>query len=541
MYKFSSLFLTFFTFISASFGQGLQVEGFAFETGNRGYLNQVEVIIKDVNTEAEYCRVVTDAYGQFKCELPPVNSFKLTAKKESYKLYEKTYSGDELKVNEKTFLKLEMTRSPGYLFEITLADKRENENQVVSAISGYLVEVYNNTTQKEVMRLENNQSQEFKVSLEKGNHYTILCRKENYLAKQMEVYVNVKGCILCFEGISDVRPGVVDNLTAGNEYGTLLANVEMEKVFSGKSFEIKNIFYNLGSAELSKESTKELDKVANLLKYNPNLTVQLVSHTDSRGGTEANLELSKQRAASAVRYVKDKGSISSKKIDAVGLGEAYPKNHCKDGVICSEAEHAVNRRTEVKVTGISEEWVYKPLVNIKNEEAFEKKLLEMTTNPEAEMTGEKLLESQGKKPTETKTVEKIEDKKIENKTNVDFKKDAVIKAEQPIVDPASILVEPGKITATEDKSAPIKLNSNAIIKEGFKILLYRGKTKLAKEEDILKSFEQANVHVDAFGLVNYLIGNYKTMDEAKKDLTPQLLGSFPKAIAVEFRDDRIIE
>ena len=33
----------------------------------------------------------------------------------------------------------------------------------------------------------------------------------------------------------------------------------------------------------------------------------------------------------------------------MGLGESNPLNHCRDGVDCSEEEHLVNRRTEIKV------------------------------------------------------------------------------------------------------------------------------------------------------------------------------------------------
>ena len=73
--------------------------------------------------------------------------------------------------------------------------------------------MYNNTTKEQVIKLENHPDPEFKLPMQKGNHYTILVRKKGYLAKQMEAYVNVRGCILCFEGISDVRPGVTENLT----------------------------------------------------------------------------------------------------------------------------------------------------------------------------------------------------------------------------------------------------------------------------------------------------------------------------------------
>ena len=45
-------------------------------------------------------------------------------------------------------------------------------------------------------------------------------------------------------------------------------------------------------------------------------------------------------------------NIDRSRIKAKEYGESKLKNHCKDGVRCSEEEHQVNRRTEVKIVGI---------------------------------------------------------------------------------------------------------------------------------------------------------------------------------------------
>ncbi len=533
-------FLFFFVFVSNLFSQGFNIEGFVFEAGNRGYLNLAEIEMKDVKSGQIYCATTTDIFGQFKCDLPPIESFSLSITKEGYKKYEKTYVASELKSGEKNFFKIELTRAPGYLFEITLADKRDNENQVVAGITGALIEVFNNTTEKEVMKLENHPSQEFKVRLEKGNHYTILVRKENYLAKQMEVYVNVKGCILCFDGINDVRPGVVDNLTAGNEYGVLLANVEMEKIFSGKSFEIKNIFYEVNGSDLNKDAQKELDKVINLLKFNPNLTVQIVSHTDARGSKDANKSLSQFRADKAVRYITNDPFISAKKIYGVGLGEDYPKNQCSDGVICSDSEHAVNRRTEVKIIGISDEWLFKPLVNIKNEEIFNRKLLETTNGKTEQKTGDELLGKPEVKdsikmdakttPTikkESKPIEKVE---IKNEKNQEIQPDKIVQAESPSSNNTALI-------ETEKNLSTYKGD----IKNGFKILLYMGRKLLKNESEILSTYPNSNSFIDAYGLTYYFFGNFDTKDSALQALTADIKTKFSDAAVIEFKDGRIID
>ena len=71
-------------------------------------------------------------------------------------------------------------------------------------------------------------------------------------------------------------------------------------------------------------------------------------HTDSRGDDKANLALSNERAKNAKTYLTYKG-IAAERIAAIGMGEEQIRNHCKNGVECSDADHNINNRLEVKV------------------------------------------------------------------------------------------------------------------------------------------------------------------------------------------------
>lgn len=71
-----------------------------------------------------------------------------------------------------------MKRETGYVFEITMAEKSEDNETSVDAISGTRVEVYNNTWRVSVFELLDYPHPEFRVILENGNHYTILIRKK---------------------------------------------------------------------------------------------------------------------------------------------------------------------------------------------------------------------------------------------------------------------------------------------------------------------------------------------------------------------------
>jgi outer membrane protein OmpA-like peptidoglycan-associated protein len=83
---------------------------------------------------------------------------------------------------------------------------------------------------------------------------------------------------------------------------------------------------------------------------NPNIKIEVMSHTDSRGTDDYNMKLSQKRAEAAVKYLIKKG-IDKTRMTAQGYGESKLTNQCTDGVACSEAEHQANRRTEFKVTG----------------------------------------------------------------------------------------------------------------------------------------------------------------------------------------------
>jgi outer membrane protein OmpA-like peptidoglycan-associated protein len=118
-----------------------------------------------------------------------------------------------------------------------------------------------------------------------------------------------------------------------------------------KLFVKKNIYYDLDKADIRYDAAMELDKLVEMLKNNPDIKIELSSHTDSRHTNEYNLSLAQRRAEAAVKYIVSKG-ISKDKIVAKGYGEEKLINHCKDGVSCSEEEHQQNRRTEIMVTEI---------------------------------------------------------------------------------------------------------------------------------------------------------------------------------------------
>ncbi len=111
---------------------------------------------------------------------------------------------------------------------------------------------------------------------------------------------------------------------------------------------IENVYYDYQKWNLLPQTIITLNKVVGVMKASPDITLDLISHTDSRGSDEFNMKLSEKRAQTAVDYIIAKG-IDKKRLTAIGKGETQLVNKCKNGVECSEEEHAQNRRTEFKV------------------------------------------------------------------------------------------------------------------------------------------------------------------------------------------------
>lgn len=133
---------------------------------------------------------------------------------------------------------------------------------------------------------------------------------------------------------------------SGND--TIYVDLIFEQILENKSYVINNIYYDFDKWYIRTDAAKELNKLVALLEENPEIDIELGSHTDSRGTEVYNQKLSQKRAESAIGYIITEG-IAPERITAKGYGESKPAIDCK---FCSEVEHQINRRTEFTVTKI---------------------------------------------------------------------------------------------------------------------------------------------------------------------------------------------
>ena len=189
----------------------------------------------------------------------------------------------------------------------------------------------------------------FKFMLKPGTDYVFLAEKKGFLkGKERET---------------------TKNRESSTDFSTTIYLPPIDEVIR-----IDNIFFDFASDVLRPESTVSLDKLVETLNDNPNITIELGSHTDNRGNNDFNLDLSNRRAQSVVNYLISKG-IRQDRLISKGYGETQPKVVDKrdhdaypfipEGQVLTEAyinsiededlqelAHFLNRRTEFKVLTI---------------------------------------------------------------------------------------------------------------------------------------------------------------------------------------------
>ncbi|MBA4241160.1 MAG: hypothetical protein C0448_10555 [Sphingobacteriaceae bacterium] len=180
--------------------------------------------------------------------------------------------------------------------------------------------------------------------LESFNNILVFDNEENLI----KIVSNVKGNKFKYRPLSTEQSKFTD-IYVDDPW---LSIIEKEKSAIKKTGTsetiIENILFEFNKSELQEQSKQTLDKVVLAMLSDEQFSVELSAHSDSKGGDAYNLKLSEQRANSAKKYIISKG-ISEARITAKGYGETKLINNCGNNIICSDDEHAVNRRLEFKL------------------------------------------------------------------------------------------------------------------------------------------------------------------------------------------------
>jgi outer membrane protein OmpA-like peptidoglycan-associated protein len=120
--------------------------------------------------------------------------------------------------------------------------------------------------------------------------------------------------------------------------------IHLDRIVLEKPVVLNNIYYDLDKSDIRADAAIVLDSLVMIMEDNPEIYVELGSHTDDRAGNDYNMDLSWNRARSAVAYIIQSG-VDPVRIVAKGYGES--RLLIKAAV--TEQDHQVNRRTEFKV------------------------------------------------------------------------------------------------------------------------------------------------------------------------------------------------
>ena len=528
------LAISFLFIVLGANAQPATLEGYTFEDNNRGYLYYVEIDITDKATGRSVVKTASDEDGAFTAELPVGKEYVLTARKAAFEDLEMPLSTKDVKAGGKFYTKVKLQRSPGYLFEMTLAEKRTEEDEEVDAIGDAWIEVYNNTEEKEVYNNKNWSAPSFSTNFERGNHYTIMVRKDGYFTKRLEAYVDIDGCILCMDGVDEIQPGaapVSDNLTGSLQRGSLLANIELEPARIDEPIKLANIYYDLGKADIRDDAAAELDRLVAKLKVNPRMIVELGSHTDSRGSAGSNQALSQKRAEAAVNYLTKMGGIEPFRVSARGYGESKLVNRCKDGVKCSERRHQQNRRTEMKITGFLREGAEgdRSLAAIIKEERFAEKL--------AELENQEIYVAPGETPPGAAAPVADTDAPLPAPaTKADALAEVAVPGEQAKGTPTPPAADPVEAVAKTYGGNVVQLLPRGY--SGYMVEIVRAKTELDSENAIFD--RHSNIMLDRLGNghASYLLGDFDDRKDAEWFLDNVVLKLYPKARIITFDEGR---
>jgi outer membrane protein OmpA-like peptidoglycan-associated protein len=199
------------------------------------------------------------------------------------------------------------------------------EGTVGTPISHAAIQIINNNTQEVVDSAMSLKNGTFWVAIpwDSMSNYSIISSKEGFFSTSRHIEVR--------------------------DTNNMSISIAMEDADFGLDNSIKVIHYGYNQAALDLISKKDLNEIYFFLMRNPLAKLEVRSHTDSRGTTKYNLELSRRRSESVIQYIQARKPIPTERFVSWGFGEEFLVNDCNDGVPCDETAHALNRRTELKV------------------------------------------------------------------------------------------------------------------------------------------------------------------------------------------------
>jgi len=136
--------------------------------------------------------------------------------------------------------------------------------------------------------------------------------------------------------------------------GILKKDFTLKRKGVGKIFRLSGFYFEVNEYEITEKQAEALQEAVEIINSNPDYQFEIACFSDARGDDEYNLNLTKVRAQSIVKYLVEKYDILPERIISEGYGETRLLNECANGVYCTTEKHEENRRIELKIIKIIE-------------------------------------------------------------------------------------------------------------------------------------------------------------------------------------------
>lgn len=117
----------------------------------------------------------------------------------------------------------------------------------------------------------------------------------------------------------------------------------MQEIKKERSLVLKGVFFDVDDYRLKPQSYSELQQVAEFMRLNPDVEIEISGHTDNSGSGEHNYRLSEDRAFEVYKYLFTQ-RVRKERMTYKGYGKDKPLVSND-----TEAGKAVNRRTEIQI------------------------------------------------------------------------------------------------------------------------------------------------------------------------------------------------
>lgn len=282
-------------------------------------LPYVTVVIKDKSGQS-FHQGLTDPEGKIALDELPEGEYRIqgTLNNVSTTLAKVTMED----FNNTTIVKELLHNDPRFTLAGIVVDTRTQ-----NTLEGVLIVCTNNSSGA-VKKLTTRPDGKFFFQLEQNSDFEIQGHKKGWLS-------------------SETAEKTTQGLDRSQQ---LYVNLELkiEQPTTRGTIILKKIHYDYDKCDIRPDAAVELNRLVQLMNDYPDMTIELSSHTDSRGSDAYNLTLSQCRAESAVKYLIAQG-IQSNRMNAKGYGETRLLNKCGNNIACSDAEHQENRRTEFTI------------------------------------------------------------------------------------------------------------------------------------------------------------------------------------------------